>query len=40
VDPLMEIGPVLAFDDAVGLKVRALHERAAGLGGEGGCRPH
>jgi hypothetical protein len=26
---LMEIGPVLAFDDAVRLKVRALHERAA-----------
>jgi hypothetical protein len=38
VDPLKEaigppavlnIGPVLAFDDAVGLKIRALHERAA-----------
>ncbi len=26
---LLEIGPVLALDDAIGLKVRALHERAA-----------
>jgi hypothetical protein len=26
---LLSVGPVLAFDDAVGLKVRALHERAA-----------
>ncbi len=25
----LSIGPVLAFDDAVGLKVRALHDRAA-----------
>ncbi|MGN9774226.1 nucleotidyl transferase AbiEii/AbiGii toxin family protein [Micromonospora sp. H33] len=25
----LSIGPVLAFEDAVGLKVRALHERAA-----------
>lgn len=25
----LTIGPVLAFDDAVGLKVRALHDRAA-----------
>ncbi|SBT54672.1 nucleotidyl transferase AbiEii/AbiGii toxin family protein [Micromonospora narathiwatensis] len=25
----MSIGPVLAFEDAVGLKVRALHDRAA-----------
>ncbi|WP_422745408.1 nucleotidyl transferase AbiEii/AbiGii toxin family protein [Micromonospora sp. WMMD754] len=25
----MALGPVLAFDDAVGLKVRALHDRAA-----------
>ncbi|MEU5726534.1 nucleotidyl transferase AbiEii/AbiGii toxin family protein [Micromonospora sp. NPDC047738] len=25
----MKIGPVLAFEDAVGLKVRALHDRAA-----------
>lgn len=24
----LRVGPVLAFDDAVGLKVRALHERA------------
>jgi hypothetical protein len=26
---LLDVGPVLAFDDAVGLKMRALHERAA-----------
>ncbi len=26
---LLGVGPVLAFDDAVGLKVRALHDRAA-----------
>lgn len=26
---MLSIGPVLSFDDAVGLKVRALHERAA-----------
>jgi hypothetical protein len=25
----LRVGPVLAFDDAVGLKIRALHERAA-----------
>ncbi|WP_346536463.1 nucleotidyl transferase AbiEii/AbiGii toxin family protein [Micromonospora sp. DPT] len=25
----LSIGPVLAFDDAIGLKVRALHDRAA-----------
>jgi hypothetical protein len=25
----MAIGPVLALDDAVGLKMRALHDRAA-----------
>ncbi|GIJ19647.1 hypothetical protein Vlu01_02710 [Micromonospora lutea] len=26
---MLSLGPVLAFDDAVGLKMRALHERAA-----------
>ncbi|MDI5936923.1 MULTISPECIES: hypothetical protein [unclassified Micromonospora] len=26
---MLSIGPVLAFEDAVGLKVRALHDRAA-----------
>lgn len=26
---MLQIGPVLAFEDAVGLKMRALHERAA-----------